>query len=129
MALTQIEKTARNTVKVRKWRAEHPGRSAATAERWRQRHPEQYREVYMKQAARRRAKREALAPRPCPDICEMCGRSIENRGADFDHDHSCCEHGCSECFREWLCRQCNVILGHAHDDPELLRKLADYLDH
>jgi hypothetical protein len=32
-------------------------------------------------------------------------------------------------FRGYLCHHCNLVLGHAADDPALLRVLADYLEH
>jgi hypothetical protein len=31
-------------------------------------------------------------------------------------------------FRGWLCHGCNSALGHAKDNPQLLRTLADYLE-
>lgn len=45
-----------------------------------------------------------------------------------DHDHNCCETGsCGKCVRGVLCHQCNIILGHAKDNPELLDKASSYL--
>ena len=31
-------------------------------------------------------------------------------------------------FRGLICQSCNMALGNAKDNPEILRKLADYLD-
>jgi hypothetical protein len=31
-------------------------------------------------------------------------------------------------FRGWLCHHCNLILGHAQDNPGTLRLLADYIE-
>lgn len=48
-----------------------------------------------------------------------------------DHDHSCCperHHTCGKCVRGILCGSCNRTLGHANDDPERLRGLAEYLE-
>jgi Recombination endonuclease VII len=59
------------------------------------------------------------AGRPRPDVCEICGRSGP---ICFDHNHL------NGAFRGWLCAGCNAALGMAHDDPELLRKLALYLE-
>lgn len=74
-------------------------------------------------AAKYRARREALATRPRPDSCEVCGQPPNGMGAlHLDHCHT------TKAFRGWLCQSCNIILGNASDDPVLLRKLADYLD-
>jgi recombination endonuclease VII len=62
---------------------------------------------------------ERLAGRPKPNVCDICGRGGK---ICFDHSHS------DSVFRGWLCNHCNLILGHANDDPELLRKLARYVE-
>jgi hypothetical protein len=57
--------------------------------------------------------------RPCPALCESgCGRPA----TDLDHCHL------TGAFRGWLCRQCNIALGMAKDQPALLRALAAYLE-
>jgi Recombination endonuclease VII len=40
----------------------------------------------------------------------------------IDHDHA------TGAVRGILCHHCNLILGHAKDDPAVLRRLADYID-
>ena len=59
--------------------------------------------------------------------CEVCG-SMEN--LCIDHDHSCCsgKSSCGECIRGVLCRSCNQAEGFLKSNPELARKLADYLE-
>lgn len=52
------------------------------------------------------------------DSCEICGGT---KRISYDHDHATGE------FRGWLCHTCNVALGMAKDDPELLEKMAAYL--
>lgn len=66
-------------------------------------------------------------------VCPGCGITEEENGASFavDHDHDCCPYGdgsCGSCVRGLLCRHCNFTVGHARDDPRVLRRLADYLD-
>lgn len=54
-----------------------------------------------------------------PLNCQVCGGTGK---IQFDHCHT------KKVFRGWLCMSCNVILGHAKDDPERLRALANYLE-
>ena len=60
-------------------------------------------------------------------VCDVCG-SADSPGRDRKH-HMHFDH-CHETgrFRGWLCGSCNRILGLAKDDPDRLRKLAEYLD-
>lgn len=51
--------------------------------------------------------------------CQVCGSSEK---LCIDHDHETGE------VRGVLCTHCNLILGHAHDDPDRLRDLARYLE-
>lgn len=67
-----------------------------------------------------RAKRERLAGRPKPKNCELCGNPSPK--IVWDHNHETGK------FRGWICTPCNYILGRVKDDPEVLRKMADYLD-
>lgn len=66
--------------------------------------------------------KELVAGRPKPLYCEICGSTGGAKGIMFDHDHA------SGDFRGWLCSKCNFCLGHADDNPERLRALANYLD-
>lgn len=72
-----------------------------------------------------------------PDRCEVCGESpsFDNRGGGakyvsptsrrtiyIDHDHV------TGAIRGFLCHGCNFAIGMVYEDPEVLRKLADYLE-
>ncbi len=67
--------------------------------------------------------------------CMNCGRS--DRRSVIDHDHDCCRPmptrrgvrtgSCSYCRRGLACERCNHVIGHAGDDPERLRRIADNL--
>lgn len=66
--------------------------------------------------------------------CLICGRRAEEadpRRKDLcvDHDHSCCPgpESCGNCIRGLICSQCNNMLGHAQDDPEVLQAGIEYL--
>lgn len=65
-------------------------------------------------------KRELLAGRPKPVKCEMI--NCDKTDVVYDHCHA------TNSFRGWPCNHCNVILGLAGDNPDLLRELADYLE-
>ena len=62
--------------------------------------------------------------------CAVC-RTPSSGWSDWhiDHDHACCEGygSCGECVRGLLCGRCNLLLGHAKDDPQLLADAAIYL--
>lgn len=56
---------------------------------------------------------------PKPENCEVCGMTGV---ICLDHAHN------SKRFRGWLCRHCNTAIGHAKDNPNVLRALAKYLE-
>jgi ribosomal protein S27AE len=116
MTLEQrVQKQQRN----REWAARNPEKKKAArnrcAARYRAKYPEriwasQKRSVYGVTDA-------FLATKP--ERCPFCGSS---KKICVDHDHK------TGLVRGWICGECNLILGHAKDNSELLRKLADYLD-
>lgn len=64
-------------------------------------------------------------------VCAICGGTNPNGyRLAVDHDHACCpgNTSCGRCVRGLLCAGCNTAIGHVKDDPQRLRKAADYLD-
>jgi hypothetical protein len=71
-------------------------------------------------------------------VCAICGQSEKlvshkNRRVTMlqvDHDHTCCPHrnSCGHCIRGLLCSRCNTAIGFFLDDPNLLRRAADYIE-
>lgn len=63
--------------------------------------------------------------------CYLCGDELPDdpQKVHIDHDHTCCPDGksCPACRRGLACRDCNHIIGLAHDDPDRLRRIADAL--
>lgn len=64
--------------------------------------------------------------------CLICGSQLP-RGVGrwhVDHDHACCSghYSCGACVRGVLCSPCNMGLGQFRDDPEVLRRAADYIE-
>lgn len=47
-----------------------------------------------------------------------------------DHDHSCWpdRQSCGKCVRGLLCKKCNLMLGYARDNADILNKGIKYLD-
>jgi Recombination endonuclease VII len=62
---------------------------------------------------------ERSAGRQRPTRCEVCG---DESTICFDHCHA------KGHFRGWLCTGCNRALGFVNDNPEKLRRLAEYLE-
>lgn len=64
--------------------------------------------------------------------CYLCGGPLPASGymLAIDHDHRCCPRrkSCSYCRRGLACHSCNLLIGHAHDDPQVLRRIADNLE-
>jgi len=56
--------------------------------------------------------------------CAICGKEHNGKHNVFAIDH--CHK--SNVVRSLLCKQCNVGLGNFFDDPEVLRKAAEYLE-
>lgn len=102
---------------------------------YRKAHPEKWKQAKLKDgktkganyaAASRLRKAEAAATRPCPELCEACGRPPFKRGIpkprlDWDHDHVTGK------FRGWLCGHCNKALGLVQDSSSRLESLIQYL--
>lgn len=53
-----------------------------------------------------------------PKYCEICGST---KKISFDHDHD------TDKFRGWICHNCNVVIGFANNDIDILKKIIKYL--
>jgi Recombination endonuclease VII len=113
-----------NARRQRMYRATHPLTAEEKAQnRARNKVREQTPEYKAWAAAKYRARRESLASHPRPDLCEVCGRPPNGKGTlHLDHCHT------TKAFRGWLCHYCNFTLGAVEDNPDILRKLIDYLE-
>jgi hypothetical protein len=59
--------------------------------------------------------------------CYLCDRPLgPELMAVVEHDHRCCpqNRSCEVCRRGLACNACNHIIGFAHDDPDLLERIA-----
>jgi superfamily II DNA helicase RecQ len=59
-------------------------------------------------------------------VCQACGRSECSEGKKFrwatEHDHVYLK------FRGIVGTECNLAIGHLHDDPKRARNIAEYLE-
>lgn len=62
--------------------------------------------------------------------CPFCPDGAEVGKWDVDHDHYCCPDAqtCGRCLRDILCHKHNIGLGYWDDDPDMLRRAADYIE-
>lgn len=123
----------------RKYRAKHPDSVAKIQKKYREKNiekirfddkerqkrirnsdPEAQKERTRRFAEKKALEREALAGRPKPIVCEICGPLAIGRIV-FDHCHT------NGHFRGWICDRCNKVLGLMKDDQILLLGLAEYL--
>jgi hypothetical protein len=86
--------------------------------------PEKFSEYTRRRNEKLALERVEKAGRPRPEVCEICNQPGDSKvGIHWDHDHA------TGAFRGWLCGKCNRALGLVGENPELLRALADYLEH
>ena len=128
---SQRENREKHRAYMRAWKAKNREKINAANKGYRAKYPEKFSAQERQARARQRAKdphhaahywakrRAAEAGRPKPDYCDVCGR--HHKRIVFDHCHQ------RDVFRGWLCHDCNLILGHAHDNPDVLLKLVAYL--
>ena len=69
-------------------------------------------------------KKEKLAGRKRPELCEICKVVTKDyeRGLNFDHDHK------TGRFRGWICSRCNTALAMVDDNIKILKLLIKYLE-
>lgn len=117
------------------WRQNNADRKRENWRRWKQMNPEK------EQASRRRyiIRKYNLTPDRYEALLEAqnhrcaicCTDDPGGRGTwHIDHDHHCCppsKRSCGNCVRGILCAKCNMMLGKAGDDPEILINAARYL--
>lgn len=60
------------------------------------------------------------------DACPICQRRLEEfKTSNLHVDH---DHGEAFRIRGLLCLNCNAILGHSRDDPQVLLRAIDYIN-
>lgn len=101
--------------------------AAAVKRKWEKENPEKYQRQQLRRAAVVAGVDPAVVEQhleACGGRCEICGRTPDEAGQKrlaVDHCHG------SGAFRGLLCNRCNVMLGHAQDQPHRLIAGAAYL--
>ena len=111
---TDPEYRAKRLKQAAAYRARNPHVYAAYQKADRASNPEKWRNYD------RKAKGLPEPRYPAPEHCEICGLRSDI-SLCLDHEHF------TGMFRGWLCKNCNVGLGHFRDNPEALEKAAKYL--
>lgn len=89
-------------------------RRLASTRKWRANNPDK------KLMSDRKTKGLPEPTRPCPSVCECCGKPCF-RELNLDHDHT------NGQFRGWLCAKCNTGIGKLGDSIEGLERALAYL--
>lgn len=127
---TEEERKKAAVVRAKAWRAEHGTRNKPQAgdghsQKWRANNPDKNRQYYLSTTYGITQKvYQELFDRQ-NGLCAICGTHKPGRKGTVyfavDHDHATGE------IRGLLCQRCNLILGHAQDQEDVLVKAIDYL--
>jgi hypothetical protein len=109
---------ARERYVAKKWYWKNPDGTwkRAPLEKARAYHNKSYYKHHQRNLEKQRQRRLAQQKR---GVCPICRREAK---LVWDHDHQ------TDKFRDWLCQQCNVMLGMAHDQPEVLYAGAKFIE-
>jgi hypothetical protein len=145
--LTAEERLTASNAYQREWNKKNPEARRAIYRRWWLKNKEKKNKVYKRNyrltsrdkinayarayrkanrakfnAYARKAKGIPLPTRPCPAVCECCGRPPPGKQSlHLDHCHA------TNVFRGWLCNNCNLGLGHFADSTDRLSLAIAYL--
>lgn len=119
--------------RTRKYRLEHPewAKEADAKHRvlynWRVKFPEKAKDLGKRQAFKRKLKKYGLSPEQFQAMidgqegkCAIC-KIVPSGGLVIDHNHT------SGKIRELLCNSCNPAVGMIGENPDIARKIIEYL--
>ena len=115
----------RDTTNVR--RKNNPEQHKKAVEKWQRENPERVRNMILKRRYNISTEEYNNLLKLQNNVCAICGKpETEIRrgrmiGLSVDHNHKTNKN------RGLLCDSCNKLLGHAHEDPEILLKAEKYL--
>lgn len=117
----------------RAWNKKHPEKQRAYRAKWREKHGKKWRQENPELCRAIRLKEKYGLSLDAFQVlwdsqvgrCKICGVALTQSGkgaAHVDHDHT------TDRVRGLLCRDCNSVLGFAHDRTKVLQKAVEYLD-
>lgn len=115
----------------RRWHRENVARSRENARRWAERNPERMRTKAREWKRRNFFRAHHLTQEQYSALlavgCVLCGTKER---LVIDHDHRCCPgtKSCGKCVRGLLCHKHNAGLGYFDDDPDFLRRAAEFIE-
>jgi hypothetical protein len=113
------------------WREHFPERARASTNNWydKPENKEKTRDTYLRRTYGITLKQEQAMLQAQNNCCPICKtptpgktRNPNKSGWHVDHNHT------TMAVRSILCNSCNKALAFAKDNPELLRKMARYLE-
>ena len=114
-----------NNAKRKTWNSENPDIRKVYASEWKKKNSDKT-SGYARKARYGLTREDYTAKLEAQGYkCECCDEPLtlgKSRNTHVDHDHE------SGQVRGILCRACNLMLGHARDNPEVLLKGATYLE-
>jgi len=133
-----------NIARLRAWRAENPERSRAVAKAWRDANPERHKanviawqaanpekvKVYVKTGKVRKygltLEQFDEFIRACGGRCPLC--NVEFVASSRSRECACIDH-CHKSgkVRGVICKRCNIGIGHARENPEILKAWLSYI--
>lgn len=102
----------------KEWRNKNPEKNAAMKKAWYDANPEKMKAMRLVAKERSKKRREALVGKKRPAACEICKTE---KVLAADHCHR------TGIYRGWLCNSCNLAIGCAKDDPEILRLMIAWV--
>jgi hypothetical protein len=111
----------------RRRRAANPAKYNELARRWREANPEKVQAIDLKRFAITLYQFNAINGAQ-NGLCKICGNPPygKHKRLSVDHNHAL-PKGHPKRIRGLLCSACNHLLGHARDNPEILKKAIAYL--
>jgi hypothetical protein len=96
------------------------------ARRWQKDNPEKLKEVWRRSNLKKKfdltAEQYESMLKNQNGVCAICEKPPGKRRLAVDHDHK------TGAVRALLCSNCNHVLGNGLDNPDILRKAAEYLE-
>jgi hypothetical protein len=124
VVLTEEEKKEKARRVAREWHKNNKEKSNERRKEYNKNHPRWHRKYWLKKQFNITLEEYEKLFNNQDGKCAICGEHQDNVGKTLSVDH---DHFTDE-IRGLLCYNCNLLLGHAKDNPYILRKALEYLE-